>query len=176
MIREGDIEARWNYWVETQGSKVLLYAKSRTRTLEEAEDVMQESLIRLWKHYRAGKVRYTDLNAAACMNIRRISIDSFRKNERRIQREALSEHASGDQVYFESSLDGDAESKNIETELKLLPAKYREVIVLRIWEELSFKEISKITGESVNSVTSLYRYGLEKLKSRITGAERRLVQ
>ena len=40
----------------------------------------------------------------------------------------------------------------------------REVLVLRIWGELTFAEIATTLGESINTVASRYRYGIEALR------------
>jgi len=53
--------------------------------------------------------------------------------------------------------------------LAALPAKQREVVVLKIYEEMTFDEISVSLGISLNTAASRYRYGIEKLKRRLTG-------
>ncbi len=46
-----------------------------------------------------------------------------------------------------------------------LPYEQREVIVLRLHQEMRFKEIAEALGISINTAQSRYRYGLEKLRS-----------
>ena len=53
--------------------------------------------------------------------------------------------------------------------LAALPEKQREIIVLKIFRELTFDEISASLGISLNTAASRYRYGLEKLKRRMNG-------
>ncbi|MCS6990303.1 MAG: sigma-70 family RNA polymerase sigma factor [Chitinophagales bacterium] len=45
-----------------------------------------------------------------------------------------------------------------------LPAEQREVVILRIWGELSFKEIAKLTGVSINTALGRMRYALINLR------------
>src|SRR5688500_15062478 len=45
-----------------------------------------------------------------------------------------------------------------------LPCDQREVVVLRVWGQLTFQEIAEATDASPNTVASRYRYGLEKLR------------
>ena len=47
--------------------------------------------------------------------------------------------------------------------LQRLPAEQAEVIVLKIWEAMTFAEIAVVLGESQNTVASRYRYAIEKL-------------
>ncbi len=46
-----------------------------------------------------------------------------------------------------------------------LPAEQAEMIVLRIWHELTFAEIGQTLDISPNTAASRYRYGLEKLRT-----------
>ena len=53
--------------------------------------------------------------------------------------------------------------------LAALPQKQREVIVLKIFQDLTFDEIARSLAISLNTAASRYRYGIEKLKHRMTG-------
>ena len=53
--------------------------------------------------------------------------------------------------------------------LAALPEKQREIIVLKIFEEMTFDEISVSLGISLNTAASRYRYGIEKLKRHLNG-------
>jgi RNA polymerase sigma-70 factor (ECF subfamily) len=46
-----------------------------------------------------------------------------------------------------------------------LPCQQREVFILHVQGDLTFREIAETLGESINTVQSRYRYGMEKLKS-----------
>jgi RNA polymerase sigma-70 factor (ECF subfamily) len=46
-----------------------------------------------------------------------------------------------------------------------LPCQQREVFVLHVQGDLTFREIADTLGESINTVQSRYRYGMEKLRS-----------
>jgi len=61
------------------------------------------------------------------------------------------------------------QSKRIETALSELPYQQREVIVLHLHSQMKFKEIAELQGESINTIQSRYRYGLEKLRSQLDG-------
>jgi RNA polymerase sigma-70 factor (ECF subfamily) len=61
------------------------------------------------------------------------------------------------------------QSKQIETALSQLPYQQREVIILHLQSQMKFKEIAELQGESINTIQSRYRYGLEKLRSQLDG-------
>ena len=53
--------------------------------------------------------------------------------------------------------------------MELLPYEQKEVIVLHIQAEMRFREIAKLTGSSIKTVQSRYRYGITKLRSILDG-------
>jgi RNA polymerase sigma-70 factor (ECF subfamily) len=57
-----------------------------------------------------------------------------------------------------------AERVLVEQALRALPPEQREVVHLKIFEGRTFQEIADLTGESINTAASRYRYAIEKLK------------
>jgi len=53
--------------------------------------------------------------------------------------------------------------------LEQLPAEQKEVIVLKIWNQLTFDQIGSVAGCSPNTVAGRYRYGLEKIRKCLDG-------
>jgi RNA polymerase sigma-70 factor (ECF subfamily) len=58
-------------------------------------------------------------------------------------------------------------NKNIRQLIELLPEEQREVVVLRIYGDLSFKEIAAATGVSINTALGRMRYALLNLRKTI---------
>jgi RNA polymerase sigma-70 factor (ECF subfamily) len=54
---------------------------------------------------------------------------------------------------------------DIASALAKLPAEHREVIVLKVYQDMTFPEIAEVTGVSANTATSRYRYALDKLRA-----------
>jgi len=52
----------------------------------------------------------------------------------------------------------------LEAALRQLPVEQREVVVLRVWGQLTFQEIAVAQEVPSNTVASRYRYGLAKLR------------
>ena len=52
-----------------------------------------------------------------------------------------------------------------------LPEKQRQVFVMRWWDELSYEEISAITGTSVGALKASYHIAQEKIRSQVADAE-----
>ncbi len=57
------------------------------------------------------------------------------------------------------------EREALEAELRRLPVKQREVVVLKHFEGMTFQEIAEVADCSPNTAASRYRYGIEKLRA-----------
>ena len=55
----------------------------------------------------------------------------------------------------------------VESALRELPDEQREIIVLRVWGQMTFEEVAAALDISPNTAASRYRYGLAKLKERL---------
>jgi RNA polymerase sigma-70 factor (ECF subfamily) len=53
--------------------------------------------------------------------------------------------------------------------LATLPYEQREVVVLHLSGDLTFREIAAVQGVSINTVLSRYRYGMDELRSIVNG-------
>lgn len=171
----------WREWIETHGPKLLLFARQQTRSQEDAEDVLQDALVKL-----VDKIRNDEFIGGTeawqpylYTTIRRLAIDLGRRDDRRKRREDTVGQQAGEErqqafhPWFESESSDDETRSQLEAKLKELPEKFSEVIVMKIWGERTFAEIGEILDISPNTAASRYRYGLEALKRGLRGARRR---
>jgi RNA polymerase sigma-70 factor (ECF subfamily) len=63
----------------------------------------------------------------------------------------------------------DEELRQLAEALATLPYEQREVIVLHLKGDLTFREIAGIQAVSINTIQSRYRYGIDKLRSMLNG-------
>lgn len=171
----------WANWLQENTPKLLLFARQQTRSHEDAQDVIQDALVRLIEKLRNGEFvggRESWL-PYLYTSIRRLAIDLSRRDDRRKRREeSVSEDIEADQretfhPWFESDSSDDETRVQLERGLKSLPPKFAEVIVMKIWGERTFAEIGETLGISQNTAASRYRYGLEALKHHLASARRR---
>jgi len=64
-----------------------------------------------------------------------------------------------------SRLIADEGARQVYGALGQLPYEQREVFVMHVQADMTFREIAESVGASINTVQSRYRYGMEKLKS-----------
>lgn len=152
-------EHDWNEWLAGNASRFLLFARQQTRCGQDAEDVLQESLVETWK--RAGGRPDAALVFAT---IRRRAIDLGRRTDRRSQREQDGEKAE----MFVSSPDDDEAARLLEKELHRLPPAQRDVLTLKFWGGLTFAEVAEALEIPQGTAASRYRLALETLRQTLT--------
>ena len=156
----------WKDWFEAHGPKLLLCARQWNRSLADAEDVLQEAFVRYWRHQRQLP---GDPQALLITSIRRAALDHARKESRRVAREENSSGGLGDGNHFVAPETGDdgERHRDLAEALGRLPAEQREVLVLKIWNELTFEAIAGILEIPPNTAASRYRYGLAALRKEL---------
>lgn len=159
----------WNIWFQHYGPKLLLCARQWTRSLADAEDVLQEAFLRYWRHQRhlPGEPM-----ALLVTSVRRAALDLGRREGRRATREnRAGEDADAHLAWFECPTEGDERRAAIEEALQRIPPEQREVLVLKIWGELTFEEIALQLDLPPNTAASRYRYALAALRKQLIAAD-----
>lgn len=131
-----------------------LYAGSFLGDFQAGEDVVQEIFVSLLKNNNVPDSPKSYLMQAVrnrCMNY-----------QRGVKLKPLNEQAP--QVWFTHPLEKEEECKTLTDSLSSLAQEQREVVVLKIWGNLTFKEIGETMGISPNTAASRYKYALKHLK------------
>jgi RNA polymerase sigma-70 factor (ECF subfamily) len=137
---------------------LLLFARQWVRSGADAEDVVQEAFVRFWRQNRDIENR-----GLLYATVRSVALDIIRRDSRRARREA--EAYAGAEQSVEPQFEGDDEAQRLLAgALNRLPHDQREVLVMKIWNELTFVEIGEGLGISQNTAASRYRYALAALK------------
>ncbi|MCB1100241.1 MAG: sigma-70 family RNA polymerase sigma factor [Verrucomicrobiae bacterium] len=173
MKSESLFSSRWQQWYDENCQKLLHYARTKTRCDHDAEDVLQDAMIRMWEN-RDRCPNGIPAMSFAYQIVRCRAIDVGRQIDRRAARENISCQDMVDGENWETSgvPHGVAQRETasiLRAEVGKLPEKYREVIELRLWSELTFSEIGKRVGLSQNTVSARYRRALCLLRQGQTG-------
>ena len=123
-----------------------------------AEDVVHDVFARLARRGTGG------LDSSEAYLRRSIRNECFSLLRGRRRRPVIDRESTALLEAVPAQEDHPAERMAIERALKELPADQREVVHLKVFEGLTFQEIAQVTDESINTVASRYRYGIEKLR------------
>ena len=151
--------------IDAHQGRLIRFAMRFTGNLETARDVVQDTFLKLC---REDPDRVDHLPAWLFRVCRNRALDIKRK-EGPLQRldDATSDALPDPREALDEGLGRDEDQRRVLAELRELPATTREVLRLRFQEELSYKEISSVTGHSVSHVGVLIHHGIRQLRERL---------
>jgi RNA polymerase sigma-70 factor (ECF subfamily) len=150
--------------IDLTGQRLVRFAAALTRHQQDAEDCVQTALARLAAHphllqgveqpwpYLLRMVR----NEVLC-GARR-----GRRNKQASNLEDLITYCPVDEAEREES------RREVWRALRTLPAEQAEVVVLKIWEEMTFAQIAEVLDLSPHTIASRYQYAMVKLTARLS--------
>ena len=160
-----DLELQFNSLVRRYSEPLYWHVRSMVGSHEDADDLMQEIFIKVWKalpDFRGDSDAFTWL-----WRIATNETVSFLRKAR--VRAALTFSRLDDNALRISdpspSIDGNAAMRALRKAVMKLPDKQRLVFVMRYWQELSYEQISEITGTSVGALKASYHIAYEKIKA-----------
>ena len=175
-VREGQT-SHFDVLLVRYETRVISFAYRMIGNYESARDILQQAFLKILEqadHYEPRAQFSTFLYQVT----RNLCINELKRSSRRrsvsLDQELYSDASQvtflrdalpGGQGTPDDLLVRDEIRTAIRRAIARLPAIYREVVVLRIFEELPYREISKITGAGENTVKSRMRYALERLQS-----------
>ena len=162
-------EPIWREWFKKHGPRLLLFARQQARVPSDAEDIVQEAFVRIWRLYgHTGEVA----PSLVYKTIRRIAIDFARKDIRRTGREEKADNytkiENGASHWFEYTLEKEERHQALEAAIKQLTQKHQEVLMLKTWGEMTFDEIGTTLGVPLHTAASRYRHALNNLKQTLS--------
>ncbi len=150
--------------------KIFGFIYSKVRNQELTEDLFQDTLFKVVRTLKKGK--YIEEGKFLSWVIRiahNIIIDYYRK-QNKMKKVYESEDFSMFDILHDSSLDAEKQMirqqmiEKIKVLIEKLPKDQKQVLKMRIYEELSFQEIAEKTDVSINTALGRMRYALINLR------------
>ena len=153
--------SEWLYW----------HVRRMVGSHEDADDLLQEIFLKIWTAlptFRGEAQLYTWVWRIATNE----TLNYLRKEKVR----ALLHFASPDdiavqKVQADPFFNGTEAEREVAKAIARLPEKQRQVFIMRWWDELSYEEISAITGTSVGALKASYHIAKEKVQLNLSDAE-----
>jgi len=157
---ESPAQADWRRWLDDHAPRFLLFARQKSRSEADAQDLVQEAVLEAVRRNGDNHLPPPPLVYAT---IHRRAIDLVRSEGRRTAREqAVMEPVPA--AWFDTDVEDRERALLIQHAMRKLPEIYREVVTLKVWGELSFAQIAESLGIPANTAASRYRYGLDELR------------
>ena len=154
--------------VDRHEGVLLRYVAHLLGDAEAAQDVVQEAFLRLIREARRLSHR-DDLSPWLFRVSRNLAIDLIKKETRMRKRHEHAATSCADRAGA-PAIENQEVLSIVARELDELPENQRDVLVLRIQQGKSYREISDITGLSSGNVGYLVHHGLRNLALRLKGA------
>ncbi|MDX9754778.1 MAG: RNA polymerase sigma factor [bacterium] len=155
------IQRSLEQFYQTHARSLLIVAMAITHRQDLAEEAIHSVFCSLLSRQESPK----NQKAFIFTCVRNAAIDLIRKEKRQNELEApfiFAEPANPRQVSEEKEL-----QEAVLASLKILTPEERETVVQHLYADLTFREIAEIRGDSINTVMSWYRRGLEKIRNRL---------
>lgn len=152
-------------------------ARWLVRNTQDAEDIVQEAYLRAFKFF--GGYQGGDARAWVLKIVRNTGYSFLEKNRPADLAEEFDEMihtAATNQSDVEAALLQSADSRMLRDALDKLPLNFREVLVLRELEGLSYKEIAEVVGVPIGTVMSGLARGRGQLREYLLRARGQEVQ
>ncbi len=150
----------------------FIYSKVNDRGI--TEDIFQDTFIKVIRTLKRGAYNEEGKFLPWVMRIaHNLIIDHFRKNRRMPMYQGSDSFnifsvMGDDKLNVESQIIKDQIDSDLTVLIDELPADQREVLIMRIYKDMSFKEISENTGVSINTALGRMRYALINLRKVIS--------
>lgn len=159
--------------ISRHNQRVYSFIFSKVYDKEITEDIFQDTFIKVIKTLKKGAYNEEGKFLPWVMRIaHNLVIDHFRKSNRMPKFDG-GEDFNIFSVIGDSSLnvEGQIIKDQVDTDVRKLvdelPEDQREVLIMRMYKDMSFKEISEITGVSINTALGRMRYALINLRKLI---------
>lgn len=151
------VELLWDYYA----SDLFAFLQATLRSRHDAEDVLQTVFLKI-AHNRHRLARARCLDAYVYRMARN---EASRLIGRRKKEQTATAASEMWLAVRESRTEPSDLAEQLQAALARLPQRQREAIVMKVYRQKTFLEISRLLGLSANTVASRYRYGMEKLRT-----------
>ncbi|HEY6143511.1 MAG TPA: sigma-70 family RNA polymerase sigma factor [Flavobacterium sp.] len=166
---EGD-ESALSVLINRHQSKIFGFIYSKIADRDISDDIFQDTFIKVIKTLKTQSYNEEGKFLPWVMRIaHNLIIDHFRRNKkmpmfRETEEFSIFSIMSDDSLTIESKIIQNQVEIDLRKLIEELPADQKEVLVMRMYQDMSFKEISEITGVSINTALGRMRYALMNMR------------
>ncbi|MEY2868440.1 MAG: hypothetical protein RIR01_869 [Bacteroidota bacterium] len=156
--------------IKRHESKIYGFIYSKVSDRDVSNDIFQDTFIKVIKTLKSQSYNEEGKFLPWVMRIaHNLVIDYFRKNKkmpfyRETEEFSVFSVMTDDSLTIENQLIADQVEMDLQKLIEELPEDQKEVLVMRMYKDMSFKEISEVTGVSINTSLGRMRYALMNLR------------
>jgi RNA polymerase sigma factor (sigma-70 family) len=154
-------------------ARIFNFINSKVNDRDTAEDIFQDTFIKVIRTLKGGQYNEEGKFLPWIMRIaHNLVIDFFRKNNRmpkvkNTEEFDIFQFISDNSPNVEHSLVQEQVVKDLQKLVQELPEDQKEVLIMRLYRDMSFKEIAENTNVSINTALGRMRYAIINLRKLI---------
>lgn len=160
---DGD-ESSFNRLVKKYQEKIYWHARRMTGNHIDADEIVQEVLLVMYNKLSTFKFESSLYSWLYKITATRSLNYIKRRDLKKVFSLDTLLGKSDDQKNIIQVIEEEEKIKTIEKKLQMIPPRQREVFIMRSFDDLSYEEISEITGKSVGALKANYFHAVNKLK------------
>lgn len=156
--------------IERHQSKIYGFIYNKLNDRDAADDIFQDTFIKVIKTLKSNSYNEEGKFLPWVMRIaHNLVIDYFRRNKKMPMMRETDEYSIFSYLTDSSqNVEGRIITEQVENDLQklieALPDDQKEVLTMRLYRDMSFKEIAELTGVSINTALGRMRYALINLR------------
>ena len=156
--------------IERHQSKIYGFIYSKIQDRDVCDDIFQDTFIKVIRTFKTKTYNEEGKFLPWVMRIaHNLVIDHFRKSKKMPMQRDTEEYSifsfmSDESPNIEHKIILDQVEMDLSRLIDELPEDQKEVLVMRIYQDMSFKEIADLTGVSINTALGRMRYALMNLR------------
>lgn len=173
-LYEQGIDEVFDVLLHRNQEHLFAYIMRLTQDVDRANDVFQETFMKAIVCIRSHQYRTTGKFSAWLMRIaHNLVIDTVRTNrnisqlDEEVQNDAIYNNMNLSEECYEAEMLRMADAQTLAKMIERLPLVQQEIVHLRFYEDLSFKEIAQVTNVSINTALGRMRYATLNLRKMI---------
>lgn len=163
-------EAALETIIKRHQSRIFGFIYSKVGDRDLADDIFQDTFIKVIRTLKSNAYNEEGKFLPWVMRIaHNLIVDHFRHNKkmplcRETEEFSIFSVMTDDSLTIENKLISDQVTKDLRQLVEELPADQKEVLMMRLYQDMSFKEISEATGVSINTALGRMRYAVINLR------------
>ncbi|WP_417941897.1 RNA polymerase sigma factor [Flavobacterium sp. RS13.1] len=156
--------------IKRHESKIYGFIYSKIADRDISNDIFQDTFIKVIKTLKSNSYNEEGKFLPWVMRIsHNLIVDHFRKTKkmpmyRETEEFSIFSIMSDDSLTIEGKMILDQVEVDLKKLIQELPEDQKEVLIMRMYQDMSFKEISELTGVSINTALGRMRYALMNLR------------
>ena len=156
--------------IKKHQSKIYGFIYSKMPDRDVADDIFQDTFIKVIKTLKSNSYNEEGKFLPWVMRIsHNLIVDHYRKNKkmpmlRETEDFSIFSILTDNSLNIEGRIITDVIEKDLQKIILELPDDQKEVLMMRIYQDLSFNEIAELTGVSINTALGRMRYALMNLR------------